>query len=69
MKELVPHLKHVFLREQLIPPDLISSSFSSLKKEKFRRMLKKNKGARGRNIFDFKRGNPTNCMHKIKPDE
>lgn len=50
------------------PFDLIISSISCLKKEKLKRVLKKNKGARGWNIFNFNERNQTNCMHKIKFD-
>lgn len=50
------------------PLDLIISSIFCLKKEKLNRVLKKNKGARGWNIFNFNKRNQTNCMHKIKFD-
>lgn len=54
------------MREQPKPSEFICSYLSSLKKEKLRKVLRKNKGVYGWNIFDFKGRNPTNSMHKIK---
>lgn len=68
VKEILPHLKHIFLKEKPIQPDLISSSLSGLKKVKSRRVLRKRNGVHGWNTLDLKGGNQIKCMHKIKHD-
>ncbi|GAU36667.1 hypothetical protein TSUD_15800 [Trifolium subterraneum] len=69
LKELLSHLKYVFLGENGSNPAIISSSLARLEESKLLRVLRANKEAMGWAISDLKGISPTVCMHKIKMED
>lgn len=65
LKQLLPHLKYVFLGEDALNPVIISSSLSKLEEEKLIRVLREYKKTIGWTISDLKGISPSFCMHKI----
>jgi len=65
LKELLSHLKYVFLSKDASKPVIISSFLSPLEEEKLMRVLRVNQGALWWQICDLKGISPAYCMHKI----
>lgn len=68
VKEHPPCLKQLLLRKQMRPPDLIHIPLYGLKKEKMKRVLRKNERAHRWNAHDLRGRNFINYMYKIKFD-
>ncbi|KEH32972.1 hypothetical protein MTR_3g012210 [Medicago truncatula] len=64
-KELLSHLKYVFLSKDASKPEIISNTLTPLEEEKLMRVLRDKQGALGWTISDLKGISPAYCMHKI----
>ena len=69
LKPLPNHLKYVFLGDQETLPVIVSSTLTTVEKEKLVRVLKKYKTAIGWTLADIKGISPTTCMHRILLEE
>jgi len=65
LKELISHLKYVFLSKDASKPVIISSTLTPLEEEKLMRVLRGNEGALRWKISGLKGISPAYCMHKI----
>ncbi|XP_075483869.1 uncharacterized protein LOC142524029 [Primulina tabacum] len=65
LKQLPPHLKYLFLKEEHKLPVIVFSSLTGDEEDKLLRVLKDHIYAIGWSIADIKGINPSMCMHKI----
>ena len=69
LKQLLDHLKYVFLGENKTLPVIISNKLNDEQGKKLIVVLKVHKDAIGWTIADIKGISPTTCMHKILLEE
>ncbi|CAN6542245.1 unnamed protein product [Malus baccata var. baccata] len=69
LKQLLDHLKYVFLGDKETLPIIVSSSLTAMEKEKLIRMLNEHKTTIGWTLVDIKGISPTTCMHRILLEE
>ena len=65
LKELLEHLKYVFLQSEKGKPAIISTGLTRLEEQKLLETLRKYKEAIAWSIEDLKGISPSICMHKI----
>ncbi|XP_019462960.1 PREDICTED: uncharacterized protein LOC109361886 [Lupinus angustifolius] len=69
LKQLLVHLKYVFLEEGDQKPVIINNTLSSAEEQQVIEVLKKNAGAIGWTLADLHGISPSYCMHKIHMED